>query len=72
MKLPKWFDGEVYEDGEIVTNPLTGENVTLTNEEVSMYDLIKGAEMLQQYNIMEKGLAWFKEANPEAYLILLD
>tara|TARA_R110000822_G_scaffold73498_5_gene176614 strand:- start:336 stop:554 length:219 start_codon:yes stop_codon:yes gene_type:complete len=72
MKLPKWFDGEVYEDGEIITNPLTGENVTLTNEEVSMYDLIKGAEMLQQYNIMEKGLAWFKEANPEAYLILLD
>jgi len=72
MKLPKWFDGEVYEDGEIITNPLTGENVTLTNEEVSMYDLIKGAEMLQQYDIMEKGLAWFKEANPEAYLILLD
>ena len=72
MKLPKWFDGEVYEDGEIITNPLTGKNVTLTNEEVSMYDLIKGAEMLQQYNIMEKGLAWFKEANPEAYLILLD
>lgn len=72
MKLPKWFNGDVYEEGGTVTNPFTNEEVELTNEELSMYDLIKGAEMLRQYEIMNKALAWFKEANPEAYLILLD
>ena len=72
MKLPKWFNGDVYEEGGTVTNPFTNEKVVLTNEELSMYDLIKGAEMLRQYEIMNKALAWFKEANPEAYLLLLD
>jgi tRNA C32,U32 (ribose-2'-O)-methylase TrmJ len=72
MKLPKWFNGDVYEEGGTVTNPFTNEEVVLTNEELSMYDLIKGAEMLRQYEIMNKALAWFKEANPEAYLLLLD
>jgi len=72
MKLPKWFNGDVYEEGGTATNPFTNKEVMLTNEELSMYDLIKGAEMLRQYEIMNKALAWFKEANPEAYLILLD
>ena len=72
MKLPEWFNGNVYEEGGVVTNPFTNNQVTLTNEELSMYDLIKGAEMLRQYDIMRMALDWFKQANPEAYLVLLD
>lgn len=72
MKLPEWFNGDVYEEGGVVTNPFTNNQVTLTNEELSMYDLIKGAEMLRQYDIMRMALDWFKQANPEAYLVLLD
>ena len=51
-------------------------------DELSMYDLIKGAEMVLQmattmdndacYDIIEKGCAWFRNVNPKAYMTLLD
>ena len=82
QKLPKWFDGEVYEIGDEVRNPFSGESCFLTAEELSMYDLIKGAEMVLHmgvamdkdrcYDIMEKGSDWFLASNPKAYMILLD
>jgi hypothetical protein len=46
--------------------------VTLTSEEVAVYDLIKGAEMLGQYDLLRKGLDWFMKHNGEAYMVLLD
>tara|TARA_R110000823_G_scaffold95888_3_gene209043 strand:+ start:729 stop:965 length:237 start_codon:yes stop_codon:yes gene_type:complete len=70
--MPKWFDGQIYSTGDVVTNNFTGESIELTAEEVSMYDLIMGAQMLQQYEIMEKGLSWFRRNNAEAYMVLLD
>lgn len=82
QKLPKWFDGEVYEIGDEVRNPFSGDTCLLTAEELSMYDLIKGAEMVLQmattmdndacYDIIEKGCAWFRNVNPKAYMTLLD
>ena len=50
-KLPKWFNGEHYSHGEIVTNPFSGESYELNGTELSMYDFIKGAE----YVIAMKG-----------------
>ena len=47
QEMPKWFDGTVYSTGDTVSNPFTGESVELTAEELSMYDLIMGAQMLQ-------------------------
>ncbi len=78
--LPKWFDGQVYNEGETVSNPYTGESIDLTAVELSMYDFIKGAEfMINSFgtrpkivNEMRKGLDWFRRANPEAYMVLLD
>lgn len=70
--MPKWFDGIVYESGDVVTNPFTGETVELTAEELSMYDLIMGAQVTQNYNVMQKGLNWFRRENAEAYMTLLD
>ena len=72
QQLPKWFDGQVYSEGDTVSNPFTGDSVELTAEELSMYDLIMGAQMLNQWKVMQKGLSWFRRENAEAYMVLLD
>jgi hypothetical protein len=80
-KLPKWFDGDTYDDGGVVTNRFSGEEYQLTAEELSMYDFIMGATMMTEMNIkydtrmiadLRKGLEWFKENNSKAYMVLLD
>ena len=70
--LPKWFDGTIYEKGDTVSNPYTGDKAELSAEELSMYDVIKGAEFTRHYKLLQKGLDWFRRANPEAYMTLLD
>ncbi len=70
--LPKWFDGTIYTEGDIVSNPYTGDKAKLSAEELSMYDLIKGAEFTRNYKILQKGLDWFRKTNAEAYMTLLD
>jgi hypothetical protein len=70
--MPKWFNGQVYSEGGRVSNPFTGESVELTAEELSMYDLIMGAQMVQRYELVRKGLDWFRRENAEAYMVLLD
>jgi len=72
QEMPKWFNGQVYSTGDTVSNPFTGDSVELTAEELSMYDLIMGAQMLQRYDVMQKGLGWFRRENAEAYMVLLD
>ena len=81
-KLPDWFTGTLYDEGDEVTNPFSGETITLTSNELSMYDLVKGAEMViamgvaldndECIEIIKEGVEWFKENNPKAYKILLD
>ncbi len=72
IDLPKWFTGQVYESGAAVSNPFTGDSIEITAEELSMYDLIMGCQITRNYKIMQKGLDWFRRANPEAYMVLLD
>ena len=72
IKLPKWFDGTVYETGDTVTNPFSGDTYELNNLELSMYDLIMGSQLVQKYDLTRKGLDWFRKANPKAYQVLLD
>jgi len=82
QKLPKWFDGQVYEIGDEVRNPFSGETCLLTAEELSMYDLVKGAEMVLKMGvamdqeecirIMQDGSDWILANNPQAYMTLLD
>ena len=80
-KLPKWFTGELYEEGGMVSNRFSGDEMKLTSEELSMYDFIMGATMMMEMNIkydtqmiadLRKGLEWFKENNSKAYMVLLD
>lgn len=70
--LPKWYDGMVYTEWETVENRFTGDKALLSPNEVAMYDLIIGAERFQKWDLMQKGLDWFRSANPKAYMILLD
>ena len=78
--LPKWFDGTVYPEGGEVTNPYSGCSCYLNGKELSMYDFIKGSEMLLEsgkkneylVNKFYEGLWWFKDNNIKAYMILLD
>ena len=87
QKLPKWFNGELYPAGEVVRNPFSGQEYELTAEELSMYDLIIGLQMVIEslyggdmldpetaylQKDMARGLSWFRSANPEAYMVLLD
>ena len=79
-KLPKWFDGELYEDGDQVTNRFSGEEYKLTAEELSMYDFIVGAQLVLEMGMMDnptivedlrKGLEWFRKNNQKAYMMIL-
>ena len=72
QKLPKWFKGQLYLSGALVTNPFTGIEYQLNPMELSMYDLIKGAEMLGLWTDVQKGCEWFRCNNTEAYMALLD
>ena len=39
---------------------------------VAVYDCIKGAEMMGDHDMMEKGIDWFIEHYPKEYGVLLD
>lgn len=80
--LPKWFNGQHYDKGGIVANEYTGEEAELSAEELSMYDFIKGAEIVLAFgggvnrnkiiSEFQRGIDWFRRSNPEAYMTLLD
>jgi len=81
IKLPSWFNGELYKEGGTVRNRFSGEEYELNAMELSMYDFIMGATMTAEMGIfntpnhiqeLRKGLDWFKQHNAEAYMILLD
>ena len=84
-KLPKWFDGTHYSNGDTVTNPFSGEEIYLNRTELSMYDFLMGCQFMvdmnggpfskesfKLQNEMRKGLDWFRKNNAKAYMVLLD
>ena len=73
-ELPKWFEGARYTEGDTVKNPFSGQSYYLNANELAMYDLIMGAQLVQPTNwdTVRKGLDWFRSANPKAYMVLLD
>jgi hypothetical protein len=82
QRLPKWFKGELYARGETVTNPFSKEEYELNALELSIYDFIMGSQYVfevaprtvtdKQVNDFQKALTWFRQNNPEAYMVLLD
>ena len=83
QKLPKWFKGELYEEGAVVRNRFSGEEYELNAMELSMYDLTMGASILSEQTgpwegdpevikDLRRGLDWFRTNNARAYMVLLD
>ena len=72
-KILKTFPGiTLYQEGATVQNPFSGAEATLDRYAVSLYDLVKGAEMLGQYGTVRKGLDLFRQYYPSEYMTLLD
>jgi hypothetical protein len=80
QKLPKWFNGELYDKGAEVRNRFSGDKCQLNNVELSMYDFITGTQLCFEMGMQsekmisdfQKALRWFRKHNAEAYMILLD
>jgi len=81
QKLPKWFNGELYEEGATVQNRFSGEECELNAMELSMYDFVMGSTIVLEIaggykhtsvDLLRKGLDWFRQNNSQAYMILLD
>jgi len=70
--LPKWFDGRIYPEGEIIQNRMGYGEIYCDSHSASMYDLIMGAEAMSMYPLMNKGIAWFRKNYPDEYMVLLD
>lgn len=80
--IPKWFKGMIYDKGESVTNPFSGDKYELNGVELSMYDFIMGSQYVmevapktvteKQINEFYKALTWFRKNNSDAYMVLLD
>ena len=80
MTLPDWFNGTLYKKGGLVHNRFGGDSIELNNVELSMYDYIMGATIIMEMGLsndrsiltLRKGLDWFRQHNPKAYMVLLD
>ena len=55
-----------------VANPFSKQKVMLEPIAVAVYDCIKGAEMVEDYDMVQKGLEWFGKHYPKEYMVLLD
>ena len=55
-----------------VPNRFTGQTASLPWFAVAVFDLIMGAEQLEDYNTMHNGLSWFRKYFPNEYMTILD
>ena len=75
QKLPVWFNGITYEEGDMIENPETNEKIQLNNLELSVYDFVMGSEMLiemmgnkasnSHIKYRDEGLKWLQKSNPK-------
>ena len=75
-KIPKPFD-ECYFGKEptkelTISNRFSGQTAVVPAFAVAIYDTIIGAERIQDYTLMQKGLDWFSRNFTKQYMILLD
>ena len=75
-KIPKPFNecffGKEPTKEMTLTNRFSGESATVPAFAVAIYDTIIGAEQTQNYDLMQKGLNWYRKYFAKQYMILLD
>ncbi len=70
-KLP--FDCLILDsEAKKVSNRLSGESTMLEPDAIAVYDTITGAELIEDYETVRKGLDWFRKHFPAEYMVLLD
>ena len=74
--IPKPFDQAYMGDNPTkeltIQNPYSNDSAVLPAFAVAIYDTIKGAEITEDYDIVRKGLDWFKKNFAREYIVLLD
>ena len=73
-KRPMPFpDVEILDDEpQMIKNQLSGVSIELDPQEIAVYDVIIGAGMTRNYDLVRKGSDWFRKHNPKAYMVLID
>ena len=57
---------------ETIANRFTGEEVELPQFASAVYDTIIGAEYLEDWTTVRKGLDWFRQHFAKEYMVILD
>ena len=74
--IPKPFDQAYMGDNPTkeltIQNPYSNDSAVLPAFAVAIYDTIRGAERTEDYDIVRKGLDWFKKNFAREYMVLLD
>ena len=60
------------DEPQMVQNPFSGASIELDPQEIAVYDVIIGAGMTRNYDLVRKGSDWFRKHNPKAYMVLID
>ena len=55
-----------------IKNRFSGQSTTMPAFAAAVYDVIIGAEMMEQWDMVRKGLDWFKQYFAEQYMVVLD
>lgn len=73
-ELPEFFNGEFLPNGDIVTNPFSGESIYLDPLALSVYDFIWGCVVINytDHKDFQKCMRWFMTHYPKEYMVLLD
>ena len=74
VKVP-FEDADYTLDGEkdvVIANRMSGEKATVPGYAAAVYDVIMGAQVTHDYDLVEKGCDWFSRNFPKQYMVLLD
>ena len=55
-----------------IQNKLSGEKATVPGYAAAVYDVIMGAQVTHNYDLVQKGCDWFSRNFPKQYMVLLD
>ena len=74
IKVP-FEDANYTLDGDkdvVIANRQSGEKATVPGYAAAVYDVIMGAQVTHNYDLVQKGCDWFSRNFPKQYMVLLD
>ena len=74
VKVP-FEDADYTLDGDKdieIQNKQSGEKATVPGYAAAVYDVIMGAQVTHDYNLVQTGCDWFRRNFPKQYMVLFD